>query len=161
MPNRRVLTELQPRVGYAHDVHIIEDGHRAKPADIGKSIQMTYNRLRERRRKLQALRYGLEFDEMEYSDAGSLHSEVTDFTDRKSLMSGNSYTHGIYRPDLLSQYGSQVALQMGQRRAEDVESVLSTDIDLLRRQQLEIQAAKWYTSYILFTISRQYICMVT
>ena len=61
---------------------------------IRQTVQSTYQRLRDRRRKLQALRRGIDLDDMDYSDAMSMQSEATDYGDRKSMISTNSYTHG-------------------------------------------------------------------
>merc|ERR550532_3161063 len=81
----------------------------ARDPRVRQTVQSTYQRLRDRRRKLQALRRGIDLEDMDYSDAMSMQSEVTDYGDRKSMISATSYTHGVYRPDLLSRYGSQVA----------------------------------------------------
>ena len=45
---------------------------------------------------------------------------------------------GVYRPDLMSRYGSQVALQMG-RDDLDATSVLSDESTWLQRQHDEVE----------------------
>lgn len=114
---RRVLSELQPDKPVYHlsDVEFGRSTPRShnrpsvdfhtdpkdrfqtgKAPNIRKDLKHTYDRLKERRKKLRALRYGLELD-MDYSDAASLQSETTDYGDRRSLISANSYTQGLYR----------------------------------------------------------------
>ena len=59
-----------------------------------EALQLTYNRLKDRQRKLNTLRFGMDIDDMEYSEVGSVLSEATDFGDRRSLISSTSYTQG-------------------------------------------------------------------
>jgi hypothetical protein len=57
------------------------------------SAQQTYARLVERRKKLEALRNGLDCEEP--SEMNSLYSEPTDYGESKSLISATSYTKGM------------------------------------------------------------------
>ncbi len=87
-------------------MHLLDDGpferppskrlYRTSPKHPNNRQQLysTYERLRQRRRKLDALRYGLDMDGIRHDDSYSMHSEATDFGDRKSLMSAASYLQG-------------------------------------------------------------------
>lgn len=126
-----------------------------------KSAQQTYARVMERRRKLEALRKGLDMEDP--SEMNSLYSEPTEFGDSKSMISANSFTRGeswgqkvvchalscfmlvccvtgVFRPDYWH-HSSQTALQMG------ADSTLSSDngplgdpSTWLQRQEQEIEA---------------------
>ncbi|XP_013396442.1 tyrosine-protein phosphatase non-receptor type 13 [Lingula anatina] len=84
-----------------------------------RSVEETYNRLKERRRKLAILRHGLNLEDYSSRDGIPLSDLSSDFGERKSLISANSYTYGSYRPDLYARYGSEVALRMGHDSSSD------------------------------------------
>ena len=62
------------------------------------AIQQTYHRLKERQKKLSMLRRGLSVidadTDMDISDIASLHSEATNFSDGRSLISAMSVRQG-------------------------------------------------------------------
>ena len=62
------------------------------------AIQQTYHRLKERQKKLSMLRRGLSVidadTDMDISDIASLHSEATNFSDGRSLVSAMSVRQG-------------------------------------------------------------------
>ena len=62
---------------------------------VHEALRRTYDRLKERHRKLQALRHGLDIGGLDTTDAASLRSEITDFGERKSMISANSFTQGL------------------------------------------------------------------
>lgn len=103
---RRVLGQIQPeehlqpkaarKSGHPgnRDIVDIQRFSSVRDPQVRQSLQQTYHRLKERQRKLNALRFGLNQYELDFSDVASMQSEVTDYGDRKSMMSGTSYTQG-------------------------------------------------------------------
>lgn len=71
-------------------------------------IRQAYERIKERQRKLDALRLGVEVNDD--SDVTSGGSDATATADRKSVTSAYSYTQGYYRPDVMALYESQRAM---------------------------------------------------
>ena len=128
-PPSRSLPSLSPR----YMLH-------ASPRSVGapllddREIRKAYERIKERQRKLEALKRGLDIDDN--SDATSGGSDATNAADRKSVTSAYSYTQGVYRPDLMALYGSQRALRLGHHNEEP----MNDDAEWIRQQEEEIAA---------------------
>ena len=65
-----------------------------KHANSKEQLYSTYERLKQRRRKLDTLRYGLNTENSRPDDSYSMHSEATDLMDRKSPLFANAYFKG-------------------------------------------------------------------
>ncbi|XP_064639301.1 tyrosine-protein phosphatase non-receptor type 13-like isoform X2 [Lineus longissimus] len=88
-----------------------------RPVSYTGSIQSVYERLRERRRRLEAIRGNMFYDEpiepIYLSDTYSNSDISTEYGDRRSILSAaNSYNQGVFRPDISSRYGPDVGLQL-------------------------------------------------
>ena len=101
-PSRRVLGQMQPgdyvqsqgKKPYM-DMVDIQEFTSVKDPRTKQSLQQTYNRLKERQRKLNALRFGLDLYDLDLSDAVSMQSELTDYGERRSMISATSHTHKV------------------------------------------------------------------
>ena len=82
--------------GAPDDLAYDSDGGMSRGDRNRSSVRSTYSRIQDRRRKLAALRDGLDIEDGGYSDGVSLSDHSTDMGDRKSIISANSYTRGMY-----------------------------------------------------------------
>lgn len=120
--------------------------HSSLPRLNPTALHATYNRVIERRRKLQALRYGLEIEDQ--SDAASGFSEAaTDLAERKSMVSTSSQNRGMNRPEHLPRYGSLGTLNVRGTSSSrlDISKINFLDAkqeDYIRQQKLELESIK-------------------
>ncbi|XP_074647744.1 tyrosine-protein phosphatase non-receptor type 13-like isoform X2 [Tubulanus polymorphus] len=106
---------------------------------ISSTVGSVYARLHERKKRLDAVRYGLRRDNDQHAgdsytssvQSVSEYGDVADVgADRRSLISENSFIQGIFSPDLNAQYGSQVALRMRRDISPDEDSEFSLPLPL-------------------------------
>ena len=99
-------------------------------------IRKAYDRIKDRQRKLEALRRGADIDDN--SDVTSGGSDATATGDRKSVTSAYSYTQGYYRPDVMALFEGERASR-SDARVEDA-AATNDAAGWIRRQEEEIAA---------------------
>ncbi|KAL5018640.1 hypothetical protein ScPMuIL_004362 [Solemya velum] len=124
-PVNHVNQTLSPRYIKAAN-HM--NGHRV--ANMGHPAYEKYLKLKERQRKLRALRQGLFGEDIE-EDRLFLTPGMDRMSDTRSLLSQGSCTQGMYMPDIHPHYGSQTALKLG--LDSDRDSIISSEISIFNQ----------------------------